>query len=376
MSLDDLDVAELRRRQSEKWGRHGGDVLGLGIAEMDFPLAEPVRQVLVEAVERGDCGYVDSGNLALQQAFAGFAADEWGWTVDPDGVLPATDVMLGIERVLMRVTEPGEPVVITPPVYPPYFVTINGIGRRVAEVPLVEGRLDLAGIGAAFAAGGRAMLLCNPHNPTGRVVPADELRELAAIAARHGATVIADEIHAPLVLGDATHQPFLALGGEAAEVGVTVTSTSKGWNLAALKCAVIVTADGPQREVVATLGPNAHDRVGYLGWLASVAAWNDGREWLAELRSILRRNRDLLAQLLAEQLPQARYTPGDAGYLAWIDFREMGLGDDPAAELLERTGVALTHGPPFGRPGRGHARLNFATSEAILREAVARLARR
>ena len=219
------------------------------------------------------------------------------------------------------------------------------------------------------------MLLCNPHNPTGRVVPAAELRELAAIAARHGATVIADEIHAPLVLGDAAHQPFLALGGEAAEVGITVTSTSKGWNLAALKCAVIVAAGGPKREVLRELGPNAHDRVGYLGWLASCAAWSDGREWLAELRAILQRNRDLLAELLAEHLPAARWTPGDAGYLAWIDFRELGLGDDPATALLERTGVALTHGPPFGPPGRGHARLNFATSEAILREAVTRLAR-
>ena len=374
MSLDDLDVAELRQRQSEKWGRWQGDVLGLGIAEMDFPLAEPVREVLVRAVERGDCGYVDDQNPALAEAFAGFAADEWGWTVDPAGVLPATDVMLGIEQVLLRVTDPEDVVVINPPVYPPYFVTIAGIGRRLAEVQLVEGRLDLEGIEAAFAGGARAMLLCSPHNPTGRVVPAAELRELAAIAARHDATVIADEIHAPLVLGEARHQPFLALGGEAAEVGITVTSTSKGWNLAALKCAVVVAAEGPKRQVLRSLSPGACDRVGYLGWLASVAAWNDGREWLAEVRAVLKRNRDLLAELLTEQLPQARWTPGDAGYLAWIDFRALDLGDDPAAALLER-GVALTHGPPFGPPGRGYARLNFATSEAILREAVTRLSR-
>ena len=123
-----------------------------------------------------------------------------------------------------------------------------------------------------------------------------------------------------------------------------------------------------------SLSPGACDRVGYLGWLASVAAWNDGRQWLAKVRAILRRNRDLLAELLTGKLPQALWTPGDAGYLAWIDFRDLGLGDDPASALLER-GVALTHGPPFGPPGRGHARLNFATSEAILREAVTRLSR-
>jgi cystathionine beta-lyase len=134
-------------------------------------------------------------------------------------------------------------------------------------------------------------------------------------------------------------------------------------------------ADGPTRRVLEELGLPACDRVGYLGWLASCAAWNDGRAWLDEVRTILQRNRDLLAELLAERLPQARWTPGDAGYLAWIDFRALGLGDDPAAALLERTGVALTHGPPFGPPGHGHARLNFATSEAILREAVTRLAR-
>ena len=185
MSLDDLDVGELRLRQSEKWGRYGGDVLGLGIAEMDFPLAGPVREVLVRAIERGDCGYIDSENPALAEAFAGFAADEWGWAVDPAGVLPATDVMLGIEQVLLRVTDPGDVVVINPPVYPPYFRTIAGIGPAggrgaAGRGPARPGR-DRGGVRR------RRRGRCssgNPHNPTGRVVPAAELRELAAIAAR------------------------------------------------------------------------------------------------------------------------------------------------------------------------------------------------
>jgi len=376
--FDDLSLDDLRRRRSAKWAKYGPDVLPAFVAEMDFPLAEPVTDVLRAAVEHGDCGYADPSSTALAEAFARFAQQRMGWTVDPDGVVPTTDVMVGVAEALRRLTEPGDGVVINPPVYPPFFSTVREVGCRVVEAPLVSDGgtvvLDLDAVERGFADGARVFLLCNPHNPTGRVFGADELTAVAELAARHDAAVVSDEIHAPLVLDGARHQPFVALGGEAARRGITLTSASKGWNVAGLKCAVMVTEPGPMREVVESVPEDARYRTGHLGVLASCAAWSEGGAWLHDVLAVLDRNRALLAELLDEHLPAVRYAAPEASYLAWLDCRDLGLGDDPAAAFLEHGKVALSPGPTFGQQGAGFARLNIATSAALLTEAVQRMA--
>jgi len=185
--------------------------------------------------------------------------------------------------------------------------------------------------------------------------------------------VVADEIHAPLTLRGATHVPFATTGGAAAERSVTAVSASKAWNLAGLKCALLV-AGASAREDLARIPAEVGKGAGLLGVVASEAAFRDGEEWLDGLREALEENRRLLSALLAEHLPQVGYVPPRATYLAWLDCRVLGLGDDPAAAFLERGKVALSPGPTFGPGGEGFARLNLATSGEVLTEAVRRMA--
>jgi cystathionine beta-lyase len=375
--FDEVSLELLRSRRSAKWERYGPDVLPAWVAEMDFALALPIREVLQHAIARDDTGYAMPGRLFT--AFAGFTASRFGWEVDPAGVRLVADVMSGIAELLRALTEPGDAVVVNPPVYPPFFGVTLSTGRRVVETPLDRGddgwRLDLDGLEQAFAGGARAYLLCHPHNPTGTSFARAELEAVAELAAAHGVVVIADEVHAPLTLAGARHVPYLSLGGRASEHGISLASASKGWNIAGLKCALIVTASERTRARLAERLPeHLGVHAGHLGVLASVAAFEHGGEWLDALLRHLDRNRRLLGELLADRLPQVGYLPPQAGYLAWLDCRALGLGDDPAAAFLERGQVALSEGPRFGEQGRGFARLNFGTSSALLEQAVRRMA--
>jgi cystathionine beta-lyase len=326
------------------------------------------------AIDAGDLGYTEPAGLPA--AFAGFVADEHGWPVDPADVLVVPDVMAGIVEVLRAAGEPGTPVVVNPPVYSPFFDGIPEAGRTVLPVPLARTadggyRLDLAGLEAAFRAGARTYLLCSPHNPVGRVWDAAELRGVAELVARYDVLVLSDEIHAPLTLAGARHVPFPTL---VADRCVAFWSASKAWNTAGLKCALAVGTGPRDRELLARLPAELPYRAGILGVVASTAAFTEGRDWLAALRTHLERNRVLLGELLAERLPLVRYVPPEAGYLAWLDLSGYGLGDDPAAVLLERGRVALVRGLDFGPPGAGFARLNIGTSRTLLTEAVDRIA--
>lgn len=248
---------------------------------------------------------------------------------------------------------------------------------EVERVPLLADEngwsLDLDGIDAAFARGAKAMLLCNPHNPTGTVHSREALAELARIAHRHGAWVISDEIHAPLTLPGATFTPFLDAAPEAAEVGFALTSASKAFNLAGLKCAFIVTAAHAPSRIVSDLPAEVEWRTSLFGVFANVAAFEESDEWLDALIARLDLNRFLLRDLLAEHVPGARYLPGQGGYLAWVDLSALGWGDNPAARIRKEAGVALHLGPLFGDEGRGHVRINFGTGPEILTEAVTRI---
>jgi cystathionine beta-lyase len=374
--FDDLSLDALRARRSQKWRMYPDDVLPAWVAEMDFPLAPAVAATLHEAIELGDTGYAHPG--ALPEAFARFAAARFEWNVAPEHVTVAPDVVMGIAEVLKAVTEPGDGVVISPPVYPPFFSTIVRFGRQVVEAPLAEGangwELDLDALESAFAGGARAYLLCNPHNPIGRVFTRDQLEAIAALAERYDVVVVSDEIHAPMTMAGATHIPFPSLGDEAAARSVVITSTSKAWNTAGLKCAVIVAGSAQMQSRLESMPAHLVVESGNLGVLAAVTAFDVGVGWLDELVDYLDGNRRLLAELLETHLPAVGYVPPQAGFLTWLDCRSLGLGDDPAEVFLERGRVALTSGLGFGVEGTGWARLNIGTSRELMTEAVSRMA--
>ncbi|MGW1543803.1 MalY/PatB family protein [Streptomyces sp. NPDC002309] len=371
-----LDLAQLRRRTSIKWRTYPDDVLPLWVAEMDVPLAPPVARALADAVALGDTGY--PAGTAYAEALAGFAERRWGWSgLDVGRTAIVPDVMLGVVEMLRLVTGPGDAVVVNPPVYPPFFQFVTHMDRRVAEAPLgPEGRIAFDVLEESFrqaVAGGRraAYLLCSPHNPTGTVHTAEELSTVARLAGEYGVRVVVDEIHAPLVVGDTDFVPYLSVPGGGS--GLSLMSASKAWNLAGLKAALAVA--GPESAAdLARLPEEVGHGPSHLGVLAHTAALRDGTAWLDALLAGLDENRRLLAELLAGQLPGVVYRPGDATYLAWLDCRDLGLGDDPADVFLRRGRVALNSGPGFGTGGAGHVRLNLATSPEILTEAVRRMA--
>ena len=375
--LQALPLDQLRQRSSTKWQKYPPEVLPLFVAETDYALAPAITDVLARAVQLGDTGYTPP-EPGVREAFVEFSRRRFAWEVDPALVFWTGDVMMGVVEILRRVIAPGERVVVMTPVYPPFFDTVEEAGGVVERVPLAPTEagweIDLVAVEAALAGGARAVLLCNPHNPTGTVHTRKSLAALADIAARFGVTVISDEIHGPLAHDGHTFVPFLDASPTAADVGYAVTSASKTYNLAGLKCAVMVAGGEAQAKVLRSLPDEVEWRTGLFGALANVAAYSaESDAWLDSLLAALGENRLLLVDLLAEHLPEARFLPPDAGFLAWVDVSAYAWGDNPAPRIRREAKVALHHGPLFGAEGVGHVRINFGCSPELLTEAVRRV---
>jgi Bifunctional PLP-dependent enzyme with beta-cystathionase and maltose regulon repressor activities len=371
MSLLSLPLADLRSRHSLKWRTYPADVLPLWVAEMDVAMHPAVLATVTEALAGGDTGYPHG--TAYAEAFAAMAHTRWGWELAAGRVRRAGDVMNSIQAVLEAVTRPGDAVVITPPVYPPFRQVISGYGRVVAEAPLgSDGRLDLAAIEGAFTGPTtpKVFLLCSPHNPTGVVHTEDELTALMALANRHGVQVVVDEIHAPLVDADTRFVPLQTVAG--GEHAITVTSAGKAWNLAGFKAGLIIA--GPQvRGLFAKLPPFALHSAGHLADLAHTAALVHAQDWVDELMVEIGANRRLLAAELAAKLPEAHYRVEPGTYLAWVDCRDLGL-DDPAKHFQDVGRVAFSPGVNFGVEHARWVRINLACSPQVVSEAVDRMA--
>lgn len=378
--LTRLTLPLLRTRRSVKWRVYPADVLPMWVAEMDVPLAEPIRQALLEAIERGDTGYAHPGEVA--EAFCEFAERRFAWKAEPGDCAVFPDVVRGIAAVIEQITEPGDGVVINPPVYHPFFSTIAHAGRRVVASPLVvdeTGRwvIDFDRLESDLARPEvTAYLVCNPHNPTGTVFSRDDLVTIAELASRHQVRVLVDEIHAPLVYDGTPFVPFLSLSdsAEAAASGFSFTSATKAWNLAGLVTGLA--AAGPAAVAELERIPHAaRAGTGLFGVLASEAAFRHGGPWLEALLSGLEANRAMLGDLLQEHLPGIGYRRPEATYLAWLDCRSLITEDDPSRRFLRRGRVALNAGTMFGEQGKGHVRLNFATTPELLVEGVERMRR-
>jgi cystathionine beta-lyase len=370
-------LEQLHTRKSAKWRSHPHDVLPLPVAEMDFPIAPPVAEVLRNMINRSDTGY---GGIVpeLGEAFASYSLTHWNWQVDPSHLRLATDVGVAGVELLRVLAPPGSTLVINTPVYHNFMTWAAEAKYTVADVPLhYSGNgvwdLDFAGLERAFAAGAAAYLLCNPHNPVGTVFCEEHLARVAALADHYGVVVISDEIHAPLNYTSTPFVPYLKVNDAARRTGVCITSASKSWNLAGLKCAQIVTADEEMRQRLDALPLSLPWRASILGAWASVAAYREGQPWLDDVMHTLASNREYLATRIPEVLPRAVYHRPESTYLAWIDLRNYGL-EDPGTVLLEKGRVALNEGKDFGPDGVGFVRLNFAANQSTLDEALHRMA--
>jgi cystathionine beta-lyase len=382
-NFENLDISQLRRREGVKWSRVEPDVLPAWIADMDFPVAAPISEAIYEAVRRGDLGYPSwsnwMGHSPLAEPFARRMTELYGWQPRPDLVRNCSDLIQAIQVVLYLVTRPGDAIAVHTPNYPPILKSITMMERRVVASPM-ERSGDDWGFDPDLLeqevaqAGCRTMIIVNPHNPTGHVLTRAELQALADIAVRHDMLVVADEIFAELAYSPHRHIPLASLGPDIASRTVTLTSASKAFNIAGLRCAVAHVGPARLREALDACPPDLFGVIDVLGVEATKAAWNSGGEWLAALKDHLRANRDLLADVLASEAPGIGYLPPQAAYLAWLDCRGLEISAEPATFFKVKARVELSSGENYGPGGAGFARLNFASSAAILNEILNRMA--
>jgi cystathionine beta-lyase len=371
--LRSLDLDAVRARPGAKWQHHPARYAAW-VADMDFPIAPAIRERLVEIAER-DVGYPAwGGRRAVSPARHAFAArmtERFGWAPHLEWSYELSDVVQGVRIAVHHLTGPGDGIVLHTPAYHPFLETIDWGRRRIVRVPFP---FDHDALDATLRRErARMLILCHPHNPTGHVFTRAELEQLAEIAGRHDLVVVSDEVHADLVHPPHEHVPFESLGPDVAARTITVTSASKAFNLAGLRWAVMHAGCAAVRDAIGSLPDHYLGAPNVMAVEATAVAWTTCDDWLGAVRAVLDENRHTLGDLLQAHLPSVRYAPPDATYLAWIDCKALGFGDDPAATFRER-GVELSPGPQFGVEGNGFVRLNFATSPAILGATVAAMA--
>jgi cystathionine beta-lyase len=381
LTVDGLPLTELRHRTSTKWRDFDADVLPLPVAEMDFEIAQPIRNLLIGMLEKSDTGYL--GDIPeLNASFVAFAKSRWNWEVDSEQIFTCTDVGVGMVEMARTIVQPGDSIMVNSPVYHNMYNWINELKCTLHDAPLKRGgadnlhyTLDFDAIEAGYKAGVKIHFLCNPHNPAGTVFTRDELSQIADLAKKYGVAIFSDEIHAPLTYSDQTFVPFLNVSDAAREVGICVTAASKSWNLAGLKCAIIVTASEKEKARATNMPKAVHYRASLFGAFAAAKAY-ECTDWLDAALVTLDRNRRYVKELLTAHLPTVGYRIPDCSYLAWLDVSTLKLGEEPQQVFLDTGRVAFNAGATFSPANSTHnqfVRLNFGTSREILDEAVARM---
>ena len=368
-----LTQHELRARRGVKWAKYPPDVLPAFVADMDFKVAPAVQSAMERLVDEHD--YVYGLPSDLENLYATFA--EWmrrrhGWNPDPALTIATSDVIQGVVATLVAYSDPGDGVIVQTPIYPPFLRLIDTTKRRLVENPLeLRGRftVDVDNL-RDVSSRARVLLLCNPHNPTGRVFDRDELRHIAAIAEERDLTIVADEIHADITFDDAKHIPMETI---APERTVTLTSATKSFNIPGARAALMHFGSSALKDRFEKALPQfLLGSPSRFGVDATIAAWSDSEEWLQRVMRYLGENRELVARWAASRKGIGHVTP-EATFLAWLDCRELELPGSPYDFFLESAKVALGDGRDFGGRGEGHVRLNFATSSEILNEILGRM---
>ena len=378
MTSFDVTLEEMRAKNCMKWTFYESDVLPLWVADMDFPPADVISQALTERAKSGNLGYpagYATGEPGLREALTAWLGERHGWKVDENAITPIHGIVPGLYLGALACASAGEGVLLQTPIYPPFISAVNDTGRVAQYSPLVwsgeRWEMDLAGLEEAITPETRLLMICNPHNPTGRVFERGELEALAEIVLRHRLWVVSDELHSDLVY-EGQHIPFASLGDEVAQRTVTLLGPTKTFNIAGLKIGFMITQNAALRDRLKRVGAGLLTPPNVMAQTAAKAAYTEGGAWLTGALEYLQANRDRVSEFVETYLPKARYSAPEGTYLAWLELSSLDLGDALYDKLLA-CGVGLNEGPPYGPGGAGFARLNFATSAAIVDEAFQRL---
>ena len=375
--FDTLEADTLRQKACNKWQKHPDDVLPLWVADMDFPIAEPIKAALREYPSTDNFGYTPPEGLpGFKEAALERLQTRYGWTVTPEQLHPLNGIVTGLFLGVLACTTRAEQVIMQSPIYAPFMMAVKQTGRTPVYNRLVHDgehyRIDFEELETLVTPATRLFMLCNPQNPVGRVFTREELEKLADFALRHRLWVVSDELHSDLVYPGHEHIPFASLSDDIAQRTITLFGPTKTFNIAGLKTGFMVAQN---EELLAHVKALALGLVGppnVMGQAGAIAAYREGDAWLQDTLSYLEQNRAFVADFVKRELPQVKHTSPEGTYLAWLDFTALGL-DDVETFLLEEAKVALNDGAWFGPGGEGFARLNFATARPIVEDALTRI---
>lgn len=377
----EIPLSTLRARRGAKWNHYPQDVLPAWVADMDFRVPEPVREAMQRLVDESDFGYpARTGDDTLAAAFQERMRDRFGWDVDTARVRTVTELVQCMFATALAYSEAGDGIVLQTPIYPPFLNTIEKTGRRLVENRWKDDGtrfvLDVENLHKVVDDRTRILFLCNPHNPTGRVFERDELLTLGNLCVERDIVIVVDEIHADLIYSGHQHIPIASLSSEIAARTVTITSATKGFNIAGLRTAVMYFGSAELEERFNKAVPQTlMGQAGITGIDATIAAWRYGQPWLDEVMERLTSNRDLVADFVAREMPGIVHHKPESTYLSWLDCRALNLPDEsPQKFFLNRAKVGLNDGGMFGEAGKTSVRLNFATSEEVLTQVLERMA--
>ena len=374
---DHVDIARKVASGGYKWTHRAPEWIPAFVAEHDLGPFPAMRNRLREVVDLGGFGYHATIDHMIE-AFCGWSTRRYGWTPDPALTVPNTSVIQGVWSCVEAFTEPTGAVILTPPIYFPFNTISESTGRRTVDWRLIKDdngwHYDLDGLAHLLTddPGIQMLLLCHPHNPTGRVLTTDQLTRIVELASEHDVVIVSDEIHADFTYPGATHVPLAAVPG-AASCTVTVTSGIKTFAMGGLRASVASFADEDMLVRYRRIPEHLLGSPNRLGCEAAIVGWEEGDTWVDQLVALFDHHRHHLTSRLADELPDVRMHVPQSTFLAWLDLSALGPGDRPGRWLRDRTGVDCKDGPLFGPGGEGHARLTFGTSTAMLDEIIDRL---
>jgi cystathionine beta-lyase len=377
MNFNFDEIIERRATDSEKWNHYSADVLPLWVADMDFRAAEPILRALHDRVEHGVFGY-GGVTQQLRETICERLTRLYAWDVEPDQIALIPGVVPGLNLATQAVAGPGMGVLMQTPVYPPFLVAPRNSGSKRQEMRLTRGEdgryeIDFDWFEAAIDEKTRVFILCNPHNPVGRVWTPVELARMAEICARHNVVICSDEIHCDLVYSGHQHTPIASLSPEIAQNTITLMSPSKSFNLPGLYCSFAVIQNPKLCQSFREARRGIVGPGNLLGFAAAQSAYSEAEDWLSELLIYLEGNRDFLFNTITRELPMLTMVKPEGTYLAWLDCSKAGIDGLPGAFFLKQAKVGLVEGTQFGRGGEGFVRLNFGCPRATLQEALERM---
>lgn len=386
MRYDFDEVLDRRGTESVKWHEYPEDVLPMWVADMDFRSPPPVIEALRRRVEFGVFGYPE-GLHGTANELPGFRqlivdrmAERYQWQIRPEDLIFTPGVITGFNKACLAAAAPGGGVLVQPPVYPPILEAARNSGMIRQDAPLARLRdgsfaIDEEALAAAITPETRLFVLCNPHNPVGRVFRREELERMSEVCLRHGITICSDEIHSDLVFRGHQHVPVAALDPEIAQHTITLIAPSKTYNLPGLQCAIAIVQNPELRERYRRAGQGLVSWVNLMGLVAAQAAYREGQDWLDQLLPYLEANRDYLYDYVGRELSGITMPRPEGTYLAWLDCRNAGIEGNPFAFFLKKARVALSDGTTFGTGGEGFVRLSFGCPRALLVEGLERMRR-